>query len=250
VSHDALPHAYFYLKIMSSVTTKPNPKFDDEAEILSGRWLISYSDLVTTLMVLFIALYAMQLAQHREIETKRLVLTPAEKHDVGATNIQAPRTAALDRVQASRRELIVALKDLRDKQQILVREGARGVEIEINAKILFRSGEAHLMQDSNAVLDQVATALKEHSAQQILVEGHTDSVPISTAKYESNWELSSARAGSLVRFLVDRGIEPHRLAAIGHADTIPAVIGDDSYARAANRRVVIVVQYDASTAPR
>jgi chemotaxis protein MotB len=96
----------------------------------------------------------------------------------------------------------------------------------------------------------VATALKEHSAQQILVEGHTDSVPISTTKYESNWELSSARAGSLVRFLADRGIEPHRLAAIGRADNIPAVMGDDPLARAANRRVVIIVQYDLSNPPQ
>ncbi|MGX6998187.1 OmpA family protein [Caballeronia sp. KNU42] len=235
---------------MSSVSTKPNPKFDDEAEILSERWLISYSDLVTTLMVLFIALYAMQLAQHREMETKSLTLAPLEKRSASASNVQAPRTAALEQVQASKKELISALKAMRDKQEIRVLESARGVEIEINAKILFRSGEAHLMQDSNAVLDQVATALKEHSAQQILVEGHTDSVPISTAKYESNWELSSARAGSLVRFLVDRGIEPHRLTAIGRADNIPAVMGDDPFARAANRRVVIVVQYDVPTAPQ
>jgi chemotaxis protein MotB len=232
---------------MSSVSTKPNPKFDDEAEILSERWLISYSDLVTTLMVLFIALYAMQLAQHREMETKSLTLAPLTKRSASAENFQAPRTAALEQVQASRKELISALQAMRDKQEIRVLESERGVEIEINAKILFRSGEAHLMQDSNAVLDQVATALKEHSAQQILVEGHTDSVPISNAKYESNWELSSARAGSLVRFLVDRGIEPHRLAAIGRADNIPAVMGDDPFAHAANRRVVIVVQYDVPT---
>ena len=237
---------------MSSVSTKlkPNPKFDDEAEILSERWLISYSDLVTTLMVLFIALYAMQLAQHREIETKSLTLAPLEKRNSNDASIRASQTAALEQVQASRKELISALKTMRDKQEIRVIESARGVEIEINAKILFRSGEAHLMQDSNAVLDQVAAALKEHSAQQILVEGHTDSVPISTAKYESNWELSSARAGSLVRFLVDRGIEPHRLAAIGRADNIPAVMGDDPFARAANRRVVIVVQYDVPASPR
>jgi chemotaxis protein MotB len=235
---------------MSSVSTKPNPKFDDEAEILSERWLISYSDLVTTLMVLFIALYAMQLAQHRDMEIKSLTLATLEKHSVSAANVQAPKPAALEQGQTSRRELISALKAMRDKQEIRVLESARAVEIEINAKILFRSGEAHLMQDSNAVLDQVATALKEHSAQQILVEGHTDSVPISTAKYESNWELSSARAGSLVRFLVDRGIEPHRLAAIGRADNIPAVMGDDPFARAANRRVVIVVQYDVPAAPQ
>jgi chemotaxis protein MotB len=77
---------------MSSVSTKPNPKFDDEAEILSERWLISYSDLVTTLMVLFIALYAMQLAQHREIETKSLTLAPLEKRS--ANDVQ--RSSAPD----------------------------------------------------------------------------------------------------------------------------------------------------------
>ena len=234
---------------MSSASTKPNRKFDDDAEVLSERWLISYSDLVTTLMVLFIALYAMQLAKHRELETKSLALAPAEKN-LGDAHTHVPRAAALEQLQASKRELISSLKVLRDKQEILVRESARSVEIEINAKILFRSGEAHLMQDSDAVLDQVATALKEHSAQQILVEGHTDSVPISTTKYESNWELSSARAGSLVRFLVDRGIEPHRLAAIGRADNTPAVMGDVPLARAANRRVVIIVQYDLSNPPQ
>jgi chemotaxis protein MotB len=234
---------------MSSAPTKPNLKFDDDAEILPERWLISYSDLVTTLMVLFIALYAMQLAKHRELETKNLALAPVQKSQ-GDANAHVPRAAALEQLQASKRELISSLKVLRDKQEILMRESARGVEIEINAKILFRSGEAHLIQDSDAVLNQVATALKEHSAQQILVEGHTDSVPISTTKYESNWELSSARAGSLVRFLVDRGIEPHRLAAIGRADNIPAVMGDDSLARAANRRVVIIVQYDVPTTPQ
>ena len=235
---------------MPSVSTKPNIKFDDDAEILSERWLISYSDLVTTLMVLFIALYAMQLAKNRENETKKLALTPIEKNHVGDATGQIPRTAALEQLQASKRELISSLNVLRDKQEILIRESARGVEIEINAKTLFRSGEAHLMQDSYVVLNQVTTALMKHSAQQILVEGHTDSVPISTTKYESNWELSSARAGSLVRFLVDKGIEPHRLAAIGHADNIPAVMGDDTLARAANRRVVIIVQYEVPNSPQ
>jgi chemotaxis protein MotB len=93
------------------------------------------------------------------------------------------------------------------------------------------------------VLSQVASVLKNYSSSNILVEGHSDSVPISNGKYESNWELSSARAGAVVRFLVDKGIEPHRLAAIGRADNIPLVIGDDEAARAANRRVTILVQY-------
>ncbi len=222
-----------------------NPKFDDDAEIHAERWLLSYSDLVTTLMVLFIALYAMQLAKYHELETKNLVTQPADSKRVSQATVTSTsvQSAALKAIAASKQELVASLQPLRDKQQILVRENAQGVEIEINAKILFRSGEAHLVQESSGVLDQVAIALKQHSAQNILVEGHTDSVPISNMKYESNWELSSARAGSVVRFFVDKGIEPHRLAAIGRSDNMPAIVGDDPAALAANRRVVIVVQY-------
>jgi chemotaxis protein MotB len=222
-----------------------NPKFDDDAEIHAERWLLSYSDLVTTLMVLFIALYAMQLAKYHELETKNLVTQPADSKRVSQATVTSTsaQSAALNAIAASKQELVASLQPLRDKQQILVRENAQGVEIEINAKILFRSGEAHLVQESSGVLDQVAIALRQHSAQNILVEGHTDSVPISNMKYESNWELSSARAGSVVRFFVDKGIEPHRLAAIGRSDNMPAIVGDDPAALAANRRVVIVVQY-------
>lgn len=120
---------------------------------------------------------------------------------------------------------------------------AHGVEIGINAKILFNVGDARLLPDASGVLSRIAQALKTHPASHILVEGHTDSTPISNAKYESNWELSSARAGAVVRSLVDEGVEPHRLAAIGRADNLPLAIADDAAARAANRRVTIVVQY-------
>ncbi len=76
-----------------------------------------------------------------------------------------------------------------------------------------------------------------------VVEGHTDSTPISNAKYASNWELSSARAGAVVRYLVERGVAPGRLAAIGRADNFPLVAGNDAASRAQNRRVTIFVEY-------
>ncbi|WP_419687641.1 OmpA/MotB family protein [Burkholderia theae] len=153
---------------------------DDELDgAQSGRWLISYADLITTLMVLFLALYVLQLAKYN----------------------------ALD------------------------------------AKILFNVGDARLLPDSSPVLNQIAQALSAHAMGDILVEGHTDSVPIANAKYESNWELSSARAGSVVRYLTECGVAPHRLAAIGRADTQPLVTGDDAAARARNRRVTIFVAY-------
>ncbi|KAE8761181.1 OmpA family protein [Paraburkholderia madseniana] len=214
---------------------------DGDGEAQSGRWLISYADLITTLMVLFLALYALQLAKNRELEVRMLehreVKTEAA---TGSTHGQVDVPGA---PEAARRQLLSLLAPLQDNRQITISNASQGVEIAINAKILFNSGDARLLPESFDVLDQIAGVLRDRSKNNILVEGHTDNVPISTAKYESNWELSSARAGAVVRFFADKGIEPHRMAAIGRADNFPLIIGDDAAARAANRRVTILVEY-------
>ncbi|APA85410.1 OmpA family protein [Paraburkholderia sprentiae WSM5005] len=214
---------------------------DDHAEpggegTEGGRWLISYADLITTMMVLFLALYALQLAKSRQLELRYQTLeTQTAQHSV-----PAPAGGAQ---QDAHKQLSALLDALREKGLITVTEVPHGVEIAVNAKILFNAGDARLLPDSFEVLNQIAQVLQKDSTGNVLVEGHTDSVPISTAKYASNWELSSARAGAVVRYLVERGIEPHRLAAIGRADNFPLIAGDDAAARAANRRVAIVVQY-------
>ncbi|SDH33635.1 OmpA family protein [Paraburkholderia phenazinium] len=231
---------------MALASERHNPKLDDDVEARPERWLLSYSDLVTTLMVLFLALYAIQLAKYHELEIKLLEASRSVKNDkapAAVATLSPPGSPTSGAPLASKTELLSLLKVLRDKGQINIDEQTGGVEIGINAKVLFRPGDAHLLPDSTDVLDQVAAALKDYSTHNILVEGHTDSTPISNAKYESNWELSSARAGAVVRFFVDKGIEPHRLAAIGRSDNIPLMIGDDAVARAANRRVTILVQY-------
>lgn len=214
--------------------------YDDDPEEQSGRWLISYADLITTMMVLFLALYVLQLARYKELEMKLFEQHVVTKRLDDARG-RAPEVAAYQSV-AKKKQLLSLLEPLRAKRQITISNVAQGVEIAINARILFNSGDAHLLPESSEVLYQVATILRDHSTNQILVEGHTDSIPISTAKYESNWELSSARAGAVVRFLSDRGIESHRLTAIGRADNFPLIIGDDAAARAANRRVTILVE--------
>ncbi|MGF6900175.1 OmpA family protein [Paraburkholderia sp. GAS348] len=214
---------------------------DGDGEAQSGRWLISYADLITTLMVLFLALYVLQLAKNRELEVKAL----AHREVNGQTPAGSARApvAVAGVPDAARRQLLSLLAPLQDNRQITISNASQGVEIAINAKVLFNSGDAHLLPESFGVLDQIAGVLRDRSKNNILVEGHTDSVPISTAKYESNWELSSARAGAVVRFFADKGIEPHRMAAIGRADNFPLIIGDDAAARAANRRVTILVEY-------
>ncbi|WP_206952628.1 OmpA family protein [Trinickia acidisoli] len=209
----------------------------DQAEEHAERWLISYADLITTLMVFFLALYVLELAKDHDLQTKAL------EAQVASTRAQAATTTKVDARRTAQAALVALLKPLSDAHAITVDPSPQGVEIAINAKVLFNSGDARLLPDSIGVLDQVAQVLATHSAKNILVEGHSDSVPISNAKYASNWELSAARAGAVVRFFVDKGIEPHRLSAIGRADNEPLVLGDDAAARAANRRVTILVQY-------
>ncbi|MBR8130037.1 OmpA/MotB family protein [Burkholderia ambifaria] len=210
---------------------------DDEAEgAQSGRWLISYADLITTLMVLFLALYVLQLAKYNALDARYQTLA---RHDGGAASVTAAESATPERAPA----WLTSLDALKTNGRISLVRASHGIEIGIDAKILFSVGDARLLPDATPVLSQIARALSEHATGDILVEGHTDSVPIANAKYESNWELSSARAGSVVRYLADRGVAPHRLAAIGRADTQPLVAGDDAPARARNRRVTIFVAY-------
>ncbi|WP_321815026.1 MULTISPECIES: flagellar motor protein MotB [unclassified Paraburkholderia] len=202
----------------------------------SGRWLLSYADLITTMMVLFLALYAMQLAKRHEQDLR--VQTQTQTH----TQPQVvPASAA--QPQGVERTLMASLDPLRARGEITIAPVAHGVEIGINAKVLFNAGDAALLPDSFDVLSRVAGVLAQVPNGNILVEGHTDSTPIANARYASNWELSSARAGAVVRYLVERGVEPHRLAAIGRADNFPLVAGTDPASRALNRRVAIVVQY-------
>jgi len=208
---------------------------DEEAEgTQSGRWLISYADLVTTLMVLFLALYVLQLAKYNALDARYQTLA---RHDSGTAS--APGAAMPERAPA----WLASLDALKANGRISLVRAPHGIEIGIDAKILFNVGDARSLPDATPVLSQIAQALSAHATGDILVEGHTDSVPIANAKYESNWELSSARAGSVVRYLADRGVAPHRLAAIGRADTQPLVAGDDAAARARNRRVTIFVAY-------
>lgn len=210
---------------------------DDHAEEHSERWLISYADLITTLMVFFLALYVIELAKDRDLQTKKFEAQAATARAQTATS-QADNAR-----KAAQAALIEQLAPLSDAHAITVSPSSQGVEIAINAKVLFSSGDAKLLPESLDVLSRVAQVLASRSGKNILVEGHSDSVPISNGKYESNWELSAARAGAVVRFFVDKGIEPHRLAAVGRADNVPLVLGDDVQARAANRRVTILVQY-------
>lgn len=169
--------------------------------------------------------------------------------DLRNSSRHAPRgtsgTLALDmpawqQLEAVASEVERAMAGLIRENQISVRRHGMWVEVEIRTDILFPSGVATLSPEAEAVLVRLAETLAPF-ANPIRVEGHTDNRPINTRQFPSNWELSSARAASVVHLFTRHGIDPARLAVIGLGEYRPAQSNDTPEGRNANRRVLLVI---------
>jgi chemotaxis protein MotB len=156
-----------------------------------------------------------------------------------ATPVQEPNMAlgALIRME---RQVQDAMQALIDAKLVTVRRESMWLEIEINTDILFPSGAGDFSPQAAAVLDKLADVLKPFP-NPIRVEGHTDNRPIKTASFRSNWELSAARAASVVHEFTAAGIDPLRLEIVGFGEFHPRQSNDTVEGRNANRRVAILV---------
>jgi len=157
-----------------------------------------------------------------------------------AARAAALRSAAMQELEAVAKDVELAMADLIQEDLIIVRRHGLWVEVEIRTDILFPSGVARLSPESGAVLRRLAATLKPFP-NPIRVEGHTDNVPIKTREFRSNWELSSARAATVVHLLMEEGVEPSRLAVIGLGEYRPAQSNTTPEGRNANRRVLLVI---------
>jgi len=133
-----------------------------------------------------------------------------------------------------------AMSDLINANLVAVRRSDFWIEVEIRTDILFPSGSAHLHPNATGVIERLAASLAS-LPNPVRVEGYTDNLPIRNTQFYSNWELSAARAGSVVRVLSGHGVEPSRLAVIGYGEQRPVQPNDTPQGRNANRRVVIVI---------
>jgi chemotaxis protein MotB len=132
------------------------------------------------------------------------------------------------------------MSELIRDQMIVVRRHGVWVEVEIRTDILFPSGVATLSPEAQNILKQLALTLKPF-ANAIRVEGHTDNLPIKSAAFTSNWDMSAARAASVVHLFTDAGLDPHRLAIVGLGEYRPAYPNDTPQSRNLNRRVLLVI---------
>jgi len=210
------------------------------------RWMVSYADFMTLLFVLFLVLYA-KLPKHLDLGVPLV----QDLHAPIIPGIRAHRPAppqvkpvlpspVVDKQQVLLQELARTFTDLVQDGDITLETRDEGVLLDIKDSALFASGTAQPAQQANGIVTKIADILLKNG-NHVVVEGHTDSKPIHTAQFPSNWELSSARAASIVRALQERGIGADRLAASGLAETKPKSSNDTEHGRSENRRVSLLV---------
>ena len=137
-------------------------------------------------------------------------------------------------------EIAISLQDYVDQDLLKVTFTGDRIEIEMKEKMLFGSGRARLSPTALRALRELSKTLVRIPSH-LQIEGHTDNVPIATSEFPSNWELSAARAASVVHFFARQGVEPWRMAAVGLGEHRPIAENADEKGRAANRRVTVVV---------
>ncbi|MFO0680721.1 MAG: OmpA family protein [Sandaracinus sp.] len=151
------------------------------------------------------------------------------------------REAAASARLATFRQMLERFRAMIDSGQLHVRVVRNRMVVELPDNVLFDSGEAELKPEGQATLQSVGQILMTIEGRQFQVAGHTDSVPVHGRRWASNWELSTARAVSVARFLIGAGMPADRLSAAGYADTQPVDTNDTDEGRAHNRRIEIVL---------
>lgn len=210
-------------------------------------WMTTYSDMVTLLLTFFVALFAFS-----RVDVQRF--SEVMQSVRSALGVNLDQLGGLPNLTdspwllkaAGEREQLLHVKHQLEQALPQVGSGVslveeeRGIVVRFADQALFDLGQAEIRPEALPILDQVIEILKP-LANPVRVEGHTDSLPINTPLFPSNWELSTARATRVVRYLVEHGIPASRLSAAGYADMRPVASNATAEGRAQNRRVDLVL---------
>lgn len=251
----------------SSRAQMSSRKREEEEHENHERWLVSYADFITLLFAFFVVMYAVSSVNEGKyrvlsdsivsafralpgnsagamVAVNPMAASPVTipiKRNLPSVKEDQVQSAKKEKLRSIARELNKALAPLVEEGKVKVTEGAFGITVDINASVLFGSGDARLNPVAERALIAVAQVLGPTEFP-VAVEGHTDNIPISTAFYPSNWELSTARAASVVRLFIDAGVEARRLSASGYADQRPVADNATPDGRQQNRRVALTIE--------
>ncbi len=239
----------------------------EESEGSSERWLVSYSDFITLLMVLFVVLYSMgqvDVQKYKELAASMrdvfsLGGAPASIVDTqinqtsGAIEDGQPKPIAVPGIPESppqSEEVASQLTQMLSSQnlgnEVSVQTNIDGVLISLSEKLLFPSGSSDLPADAKPVLDTIANMLKPID-NKIRLIGNTDNSQPTNSRYANNWDLSLARAMAVANYLINAGIDPSRLIVSGQGQYNPVFANDTAEHRALNSRVDIVIIYQVDS---
>ena len=213
-------------------TNQSKQVIDIEEEDASGEVQTIYGDLVTFIMMLFILLFVLS---YNDDATGNFFSQMAEKFGGKKTEIQESITA--DAILVSQLQNFIDREKLDKEAQILVDE--QKIKLILNTPVLFDSGKAHLKEKAPKILDSMHKILKgmENS---IIIEGHTDSVPIHNKEFDSNWDLSFHRAYSVLKYFINKKkYSPERLSALGNGEYRPVDTNKTEEGRSKNRRIEV-----------
>jgi len=236
------------------------------------RWLVSYADFITLLFAFFVVMFASSQADKgrakevseavkKALEDGRMPTIAAilggtvDDRGKGNDQLKGPVTKKRDPkppetppkkkppsdLEPSLKVLTVELEPEIRKGKLEITLEPRGLVISLKEAAFFASGDDAIQPSSYPIIAKLAAVIIK-LGNPLRLEGHTDSVPISTARFHSNWELSAARSIAMLELLNTKfGIERDRMAIVGYADTVPVASNEDDAGRARNRRVDIVV---------
>ena len=221
------------------------------------RWLVSYADFITLLFAFFVVMYSISSVNEGKFRTVSDSIKAALNPVVSPSSTSLPFTIGQNKALTVKptielakepavrrlRQIMRSLKNETHLEIIQLKELTNGdIVLTLPDTVLFRSGESVLRPEARPFLQAISEVLIELD-RHVRVEGHTDNVPINTAQFPSNWELSATRAVTVVRTLSEQyGVQSNHLTAVGHADSRSVTDNLTPEHRAKNRRVEIVVQ--------
>lgn len=243
----------------------------------TDRWIVSYADFITLLFAFFVVMYSISSVNDGKFrvlsDTMSTVFNePSHRPvpiDLGGSPLSdepehADTLAELALEEEETFDLDIKPLDIDDgapayarlsaavspfieSDDVVVRDGQLWLEVELPSELLFASGRASISEDADSVINTMAGALRGVSTP-IRVEGFTDNVPISGGRFGSNWQLSAARAASLVERFTRSGVNPEVISAIGYGEFHPIAENNSADGRRANRRVVVAIAKHDSVA--
>lgn len=188
-----------------------------------NRWVVSYADLVTMLLALFMVLFA--------------ISQNVTKHQAKIIS----ETSAMEQVEQLEELKKLFNENIAQSEGIKYLNDGRGLVIRLNNSILFDAGSAEIKKEAMVTIDEIIDTLAKID-NNVIVEGHTDSTPISNTKFPSNWELSTARATNIIAYIIkSKKINPKRLSAVGYGEYMPVADNTSNEGRLLNRRVDIII---------